>query len=181
MTARFPAHTMTTYFILDRQNNTWSDAHYPLSSILATPGITEGHILANARTQETLTVAQARNRTQQTLQKPKLAAQPNRAVKTPVNKTLTMGMTFNREKSAAKPGSHMSLSAIPKKADREYKVISQNDRIFNGQFNAQSLHQVLNNHAKKGWRVISCTTAPVYAEDGSERHEMMIVLEKGTA
>ncbi|MDO5471665.1 MAG: hypothetical protein Q4F38_10230, partial [Akkermansia sp.] len=52
---------MTTYFILDSQSNTWSDTHYPLSSILATPGITGEHILANARTRETMTVAQAQS------------------------------------------------------------------------------------------------------------------------
>lgn len=172
---------MTTYFILDRQNNKWSDAHYPLSSILATPGITEGHILANARTQETLTVAQARTRTQPATAKAKPGTAVNRIAKPATNKTQSSGLTFNREKSSTKPGHLISLSAIPKKADREYKVISQSDRIFNGQFSARSLHQVLNNHARKGWRVISCTTAPVYAEDGSERNEMMVVLEKGSA
>lgn len=166
---------MTTYYILDRQNNKWSDTHYPLSSILSTPGITEGHILANARTQQTLTVAQARALTK-AVPKP---TERRQSAKPTVNRTLTMGMTFNREKAGSQTGSHMSLSAIPKKADREYKVISQSDRIFNGQFNAQSLHQVLNSHARKGWRVISCTTAPVLTADGSERYEMMVVLEKG--
>lgn len=172
---------MTTYFILDQQNNKWSDAHYPLNSILATPGITEGHILANARTQETLTVAQARTRTHATGGKVKSTLSVNRIAKPVSNKTPNRGLTFGREKSNTTVGSHISLSALPKKADREYKVISQRDRIFNGQFNAQSLHQVLNSHARKGWRVISCTAVPVYAEDGSEHNEIMVVLEKGSA
>lgn len=182
-----PEHTMTTYFILDRNSNTWSDSHYPLSSILATPGITEEHILANARTQQTLTVAQARSlATPQPARKmPTTTAGSALRIagyntqKPAMNKTLVGGMSLNRNNKAdRKPGGQLTLSDIPKKSGREYKVISQHDDVFQGQFNAQKLNQVLNKHAQRGWRVISCTTAPVYTEDGTERQEMMIVLEK---
>lgn len=148
---------MTTYFILDRHSNTWSDNHYPLSNILATPGITEGHILANARTRQTLTVAQARTLSQR-------------------SKPLTL--TPGSSKAQNKPGAYMSLSAIPKRADRKYKVISQNDNLFNGQFSARKLNNILNHHAQQGWRVINCTTAPTYDAQGYERHELLVVLEK---
>ncbi len=178
---------MNTYFILDHQSNTWSDSHYPLSSILATPGITEEHILANARTQQTLTVAQARSiATPQPVRKKsttpataslKIAGYNTK--KPTMNKTLVGGMSLNRSnKEKRNVGGQISLSDIPKKSDREYKVINQHDAVFQGQFNAQKLNQVLNKYAQRGWRVISCTTAPVYTEDGSERQEMMIVLEK---
>lgn len=182
-----PEHTMTTYFILDRNSNTWSDSHYPLSSILATPGITEEHILANARTQQTLTVAQARSMATQQPARKKPSTPAASALriagyntqKPAMNKTLVGGMSLNRNNKAdRKPGGHLTLSDIPKKSGREYKVISQHDAVFQGQFNAQKLNQVLNKHAQRGWRVISCTTAPVYTEDGTERQEMMIVLEK---
>ena len=165
---------MTTYFILDHHSNTWSDKHYPLSNILATPGITEGHILANARTRQTLTVAQARTLSQTSAK----TASKNLSAKVLIGKPLTAGTTASQSKAQNKPGAYMSISAIPKKADRKYKVISQNDNLFNGQFSAQKLNNILNNHAQQGWRVINCTTAPTYDAQGYERHELLVVLEK---
>lgn len=165
---------MTTYFILDRHSNTWSDNHYPLSNILATPGITEGHILANARTRQTLTVAQARTLSQTSA---KAASKPISA-RPATGKLPAVGTTASQSKAQNKPGAYMSLSAIPKRADRKYKVISQNDNLFNGQFSAQKLNNILNNHAQQGWRVINCTTVPTCDAQGYERHELLILLEK---
>lgn len=169
-------HAMTTYFILDRTSNTWSDAHYPLSSILATPGITEGDILANARTRQTLTVAQARSLTQAG----RRPAVTTRVAKPTANKTLTIGMTMKRDTTRTKGGSFMSFSDIPKQSDRKYKVISQSDSVFSGQFNARKLNQVLNQHAQQGWRLVNCATATVCDDAGNERQEFMAVLEKTT-
>ena len=54
-----PCTLMNTYFVLDPDTNTWSPNHQPLKEIMSTPGVTGNHLLANAQTQETLTVAQA--------------------------------------------------------------------------------------------------------------------------
>lgn len=180
---------MTTYFILDQHSNTWSENHYPLSSILSFPGITDAHILANARTQQTLTVAQARSlatpqparKTPTTPAASSLKVAGYKAQKPAANKTLVGGMSLTHSnKPEKKIGGQLSLSDIPKKSGREYKVIGQNDPIFQGQFSAQKLSMVLNKYAQRGWRVISCTMVPVCAEDGTEKQEMMIVLEKDT-
>lgn len=177
---------MTTYYILDRQSNTWSDQHYPLSSILATPGITGEHILANARTQQTLTVAQARAQGTAAL-KPTTAAPLSRQIAgykpTPGNgnKTISGGLSQNRTRPKNVGSHQLPLSSLQSKGTAEYKVISQSDAIFNGQFNAQQLSRVLNSQAKKGWRVLSCNNVPVDQADGSTRQELLIVLTKAEA
>lgn len=56
---------MKTYFLLDRNSNTWSTEHYELRAILATPGISEEQILSDSRTRQMMTVAQARHMLQQ--------------------------------------------------------------------------------------------------------------------
>ncbi len=171
---------MATYFILDQQSNTWSETHYPLSSILATPGITENHILANSRTRQTLTVAQAKLLS---ASKPaaatKLRAKPGSNLGKPTTGTsLNMGTSLNREKGS-KLNSHIPLSAIPKKTPgREYKIISQRDPRFNGAFSPQLLNQELNNLAKRGWRVVNMATAPTYTADGTVQQELLVLLER---
>ena len=178
-----PIRTMTTYFILDRNNNTWSDQHYPLSSILATPGITGEHILANARTQQTLTVAQARamgTTARNATAKPAVvkAAAPTRPA---ANKSLTLGTSLNRDKKPATIGDKIPLSSLAKKNAVEYKTLSQNDRIFNGHFTPQTLQQALNNLAQKGWRVIGSSTATISDEQGYEKPELIVLLERNNA
>lgn len=179
-----PIRTMTTYFILDRNNNTWSDQHYPLSSILSTPGITGEHILANARTQQTLTVAQARAmgaRPRTTATKPAPAAKSATSPRPAANKSVTLGTSLNRDKKATPLGDRIPLASLTKKNAIEYKTLSQNDRIFNGRFTPQSLQQALNNLAQKGWRVISSSTATTYDEQGLEKPELIVLLERNNA
>lgn len=172
---------MATYFILDQQSNTWSETHYPLSSILATPGITENHILANSRTRQTLTVAQAKllSAAKPATTTAKLPIKPgNNLGKTTTASSHNMGTSLNREKGN-KLNSHLPLSAIPKKTPgREYKIISQSDPHFNGYFTPQLLNQELNNLAKRGWRVINMATAPTYTADGTVQQELLVLLER---
>ena len=179
-----PIRTMTTYFILDRHNNTWSEQHYPLSSILSTPGITGEHILANARTQQTLTVAQARAmgaRPRTAAAKPAATAKAAIGPRPAAHKAMGLGSTPNRSKKGVVLGDKIPLASLAKKNTIEYKTLSQNDRMFNGKFTPQSLQQALNSLAQKGWRVISSSTATMYDEQGSEKPELIVLLERNNA
>lgn len=221
-----PPHAMTTYFILDSQSNTWSDTHYPLSSILATPGITGEHILANARTRETMTVAQAQSIATPAASHPTAAARTTAALrattaprttaaartgtaprttvasgtttaarpaaatklkpsskqvmKPMVGNSLTLGTTLGKTVKQPQAADQIPLSAMTsnKPTGPEYRVLSQNDSCFNGQFSSRLLAQELNRLAQKGWKVINMGTATAYTEDGTEYHELMILLER---
>lgn len=179
---------MKTYFLLDRSSNTWSTEHYELRAILATPGISEEQILSDSRTRQMMTVAQARHMLQQ---RPRMGVPatggPKLTLSTPAgssvaqkkgNKTLTQGMSLNKEKNY-KPGDSMPLSSLQKKQEREYKTICRTDSVFNGQFTPHLLSKVLNAHARQGWRVVSSNTAPSYAADGTEYQEFFVLLERG--
>lgn len=163
---------MTTYYILDPATNAWTEEAYPLNSILTIPGISGEHVLSDAQTGQTLTVSQAHALSTATpAHRPAAPAMP----KGP-NKTLTQGMSLSRDK--AKSPNQLSISSLQKKPTREYRVLSQSDPRFNGMFSPQLLAQELNNMATRGWRVISMTTAPLYAEDGSIINELMVLLER---
>ena len=143
---------MKTYYILDPDTNTWSQNHLPLNKIMATPGITGNHLLANARTSRTLTVAQALAASRQ----PALKTPTVPLVKLPVSPTGTSSTTV----PASKPASRLRPAGHPGKRKRsEYKVLNSQDECFNGQVNASSLELALNTYAQQGWKVLSCITS----------------------
>lgn len=172
---------MKTYFILDHSSNTWSEEHYRLSAILAMPGICEEQVLSDACTQQVLTVAQARSMQQR--QRPAMPAvtQHKLVVATAGAKPSNVASAgVGKAVRGNKPsvGSQLPLSSLPKKQEREYKIISSSDGVFNGNFTLQRFNQVLNNHAKQGWKVISCNTMPAYAADGCEYQDVFALMER---
>lgn len=170
---------MTTYYILDPATNAWTEEAYPLNSILTIPGISGEHVLSDAQTGQTLTVSQAHALSTAAAPAPTPAARPVApAMPKGPNKTLTQGMSLSRDK--AKSPNQLSISSLQKKPSREYRVLSQSDPRFNGMFSPQLLAQELNNLATRGWRVISMTTAPLYAADGSIVNELMVLLERNS-
>jgi hypothetical protein len=69
--------------------------------------------------------------------------------------------------------------ATPCSAVKEYLVITQKDKWFSGRFDAAVLQQVLNDHAKKGWRVVSMVTASREGVlVGGDKDEIIVLLEK---
>lgn len=169
---------MNTYFVLDPDTNTWSPNHQPLKEIMSTPGVTGGHLLANAQTQETLTVAQA------------LAASRKSALKAPTVPLLKL------PPSAAAAGKAAGAAAAPrptterphksavtqplhrKKAPRsEYKVLRQRDECFD----APSLELVLNSYARQGWKVLSCMQSPANPLAEPKLSDLLIVMERRVA
>lgn len=162
---------MTRYYILDSTNNTWSRRHYPLHAILSRPGVTDEHMLADAQSGQTLTVAQAR------------ACKKLRL--TPPNQSLLRSCVPGYE-STTKAGSKGTMQPIPMKIaanphsgrskKSEYKVLSQNAPCFGGRFDAETLEHVLNELAGEGWQVLSCQTAAIASEYGELKKELLVLL-----
>ena len=61
---------------------------------------------------------------------------------------------------------------------KEYKVLSQKDKWFNGKFDPFVLEKALNSYAKQGWKVICAFSADFVALIGPAREEAIIILER---
>lgn len=60
---------------------------------------------------------------------------------------------------------------------KEYKVMTQKDKLFSGKFDPVKLENALNNHAKEGWRVAGITSAE-FPSLIRPKDEMVIILER---
>jgi hypothetical protein len=73
---------------------------------------------------------------------------------------------------------------VPGPGSKVYKVITQRDEFFAGQFDPGKLEVLINKLASDGWRVVAVTTADVSTFWGSfwagrnARQEMVVFLEK---
>lgn len=84
------------------------------------------------------------------------------------------------------PATPEPLPPAPPPGTRIFKVITQRDRFFASSFNPEVLQDVLNQHGRRGWRVISMTATDVGSFFGSfwgkgggaTRQELVILLEK---
>lgn len=69
---------------------------------------------------------------------------------------------------------------------RVYKVVTQRDEFFQSKFNPEALEQLLNQHARDGWRVVSMTATDVGSfmgtfwgkGGGAGRQELVVLLER---
>ena len=159
---------MTSYYILDSKNNTWSRHHYPLHVILARPGITDSHLLADACSGKTLTVAQAR-----ASKKPRLTSPEQSLLKGCVK-----GGTKSPKLSLSKPGRNENRHSFKTQEYGEYKVLSQHDPCFGGRFDADALEHALNELSRQGWHVLNCQMAAISVESGELRDELLVVLRR---
>lgn len=162
---------MSTYYLLDADSNTWSRKHAPLRAILAIPGVTENHLLADAQTRQTLTVAEAcaasrksrlKTPSADSLLKWKRAAASSTALEASADRRST-GAVAQERKSARK---------------REYLVVSGSDDCFGGRADAETLTLVLNSYARQGWKVQSCHLDHSPAA-GMAWTQLLIILERG--
>lgn len=177
---------MSTYYLLDANSNTWSRKHVPLRTILAMPGITDGHLLANAQTRQTLTVAEACAASR----KPRLKTPEESLLKW--NRAATgkpLQKTTPAKNAAAAPIPHIkptSPSAAPTPsvnsrktaAGKEYKVLDRNDQHFGGRIDAATLAHTLNTYARQGWKVLSCHLGNAPSIPGESWEEMLIIMER---
>ena len=63
---------------------------------------------------------------------------------------------------------------------REYKVLAQSDSFWRDRFSPSVLEAELNKLARRGWRVVTCTTTEFTGLGGlgTKRHELFVLLEK---
>ena len=59
---------------------------------------------------------------------------------------------------------------------KEYKVLTQKDKWFAGEFSPEKLEQALNSYAAQGWHVVSVTTLSLPAGPGETRDELIVIL-----
>ncbi|MBQ7207568.1 MAG: DUF4177 domain-containing protein [Lentisphaeria bacterium] len=61
---------------------------------------------------------------------------------------------------------------------KEYKVLTQKDKWFDGKFAPELLEQAINSYASQGWRVVAATTASFPSLISGNREEMIIIMER---
>ena len=65
----------------------------------------------------------------------------------------------------------------------EYKILAQSDSFWKDRFSPQLLESALNELARGGWRVVTCTTSEFTGLGGlgTRRHELFVLLEREAA
>jgi Domain of unknown function (DUF4177) len=63
-------------------------------------------------------------------------------------------------------------------AGRQYKVLTQKDRWFEGKFELAKLEEALNHYARQGWVVRAMATPHVTGFSGGPREEIVILMER---
>jgi hypothetical protein len=61
---------------------------------------------------------------------------------------------------------------------REYKVLTQKDKFFEGKFELSRLEGALNHYATQGWVVRAMSTPLVTGFSGGPREEIVVLLER---
>jgi Domain of unknown function (DUF4177) len=61
---------------------------------------------------------------------------------------------------------------------REYKVLTQKDRWFEGKYELSRLEEALNHYAREGWVVRAMATPHVTGFSGGIREELVVLLER---
>ena len=61
---------------------------------------------------------------------------------------------------------------------KEYKVLTQKDKWFGGNFDAERLEEALNAYAQQGWRVIAASTSEMPGGFAGTRQEVLVILER---
>lgn len=134
------------------------------------PGITGGHLLADARSRQTLTVAQAL-----------VSSRKAGALKAPSVPLLKLPSAASGLAGESPQKNKQSAPTIPiqKKRKRcEYRVLGAQDECFGGQFNAATLELVLNSYAQRGWKVL-CFLPPADGGDATAGAAgLLFVLER---
>lgn len=166
---------MSTYYLLDANSNTWSRKHVPLRAILAMPGVTDGHLLADAQTRQTLTVAEACAASR----KPRLKT-PDAGSLLRWNKAATSAVPAARPAAGVGAPERSGGASAEKKPSRqrEYMVLDRSDRCFGGRVDAATLAHALNTYARQGWKVLSCHLGNVHSTPGEAWEELLIIMER---
>jgi hypothetical protein len=69
-------------------------------------------------------------------------------------------------------------SQLSEPVSRQYKVLTQKDKWFEGKFDLGRLEEALNHYARQGWVVRSMATPHITGFSGGTREELVILLER---
>ena len=61
---------------------------------------------------------------------------------------------------------------------KKYKVLTQKDKWFSSKFDPGKLEAALNAYSEQGWRVISSVSGDFPGWAGSQRNEIVVILER---
>jgi len=61
---------------------------------------------------------------------------------------------------------------------REYKLLTQKDKWFEGKFDLPRLEEAINHYAQRGWKVQAMTTAQVLGFSGGVKEELVVLMER---
>ena len=143
---------MKSYYLWSPGGNAWSKQALPLLAILQQPGVTDESLLADAASNQLLTVAQARSCTDRKL---KLTTPENSVLKHCLQKI--------------QPKATISM---------EYKVLSLKDTCLGGNFDADALTYTLNAHSRQGWHVHSCQMTTTSSSHGEWSEALLVILQR---
>ncbi|MBR3903346.1 MAG: DUF4177 domain-containing protein [Akkermansia sp.] len=161
---------MNTYFVLDPATNAWSRQHRTLKEIMTTPGMTSSHLLADARTRKTLTVAQALNASQKT------------TLKTPRKPLLKVPVVHAASPKPTSLAHPLEAPGSRRKRTRcEYKVLGLKDECLNSPCDASTLELLLNTYAQRGWKLLSCFPSGTAPESSPALNHLLLVFERRIA
>lgn len=80
---------------------------------------------------------------------------------------------------AAAPAMMTAQAAAPvSSGTRQYKLLTQKDKFFEGKFELPKLEDAVNHYARDGWCVKAMTSALVHGFSGGPREEIVILLER---
>lgn len=60
---------------------------------------------------------------------------------------------------------------------KQYKVLTQKDRFFDGKFDPEKLEAAMNSYAAEGWAFAGVASSDVHALGGA-RQEIVIIFER---
>jgi Domain of unknown function (DUF4177) len=90
--------------------------------------------------------------------------------------TVERSMRDAEARAGAAAAARQQAEAV--EAAKRYKVLTQKDSFFAGQFDPDKLEAAVNAYAEQGWRVISMVTASVPFGLNQHRDEIIILLTR---
>lgn len=75
------------------------------------------------------------------------------------------------------PGAE-AISHSPAERHREYKLLTQRDKFFEGKFDLARLEEALNHYAQEGWVARTMVTPQVKGFSGTSQEEIVVLLER---
>ena len=156
---------MKSYYLWNPDSNTWSQQAWPLFAILAKPGVTDERLLADATSNQVLTVAQARSSSGRKLV---LTAPEHSLLKHSVPKT-SPGKVVPQASGKVSANDSLSL---------EYKVLNLQDVCAEGRFDADALTYALNTYSRQGWHVHSCQMTSISSSSGEWGDALVLILQR---